>query len=454
MTGPRRIAAAMTMALALLDAPELSAQATSSDSLGGVWEGIADMPNGRLGMRLEIRRSDTEWKGVFHVPDEAVEIPVREVQARADSITVTIVPGRSFRGVALGDSLPGTLEFDGRQFPALFVRAGSATARSLRARADSVIAAHRAAPLVRTAGGPALGEVDGAALAALITAADSAHSHAVVLLRNGRLVGEWHSGGAARRLEAMSVTKAVVNLAAGRLQALGLLESLDTPVHRYFPEWSDGAPSRVTIRHLLSHTSGIVSERDTRAIYASGDFVRHALDAGVRDEPGTEFFYNNSAVNLLAGVIGRIAGKPMDEFLRDDLFAAMGISDVAWSRDRSGNPHGMSGLQIHARDLAKLGQLVLNAGVWEGRRLIEQAWFETSLQPGSRLNPRAGLLWWLIRDDEAIVGYRADGYLGQYMVIYPETGLVGVRMVQASPAYDPATDLFGDFAERVRALVP
>ncbi|HSK18457.1 MAG TPA: serine hydrolase [Longimicrobiales bacterium] len=447
-----RAIAGATTALAVLTFPGACQVTRQSGTLAGVWEGTANVPNGRLVMQLDIRRSEGGWSGFFRVPAESVEIPIEAVQASLDSVTVKVVPGRIFTGVLNRDSLPGTLELDGRRFPTLFVRAGSATARSLRARADSVVAEHRAKPLVRTATGPAFHDVDNAALHGLIAAADSAHTHSLVLLRDGQLVGEWHSGGDARRIEAMSVTKSILNLAAGRLQTLGLLESLDTPVHHFFPQWSEGAASRVTICHLMTHTSGIVSDRDTREIYASDDFVQYALDSGVGKEPGSEFFYNNSAVNLLAGVISRIAGQPMDEFLREGLFAALGITDFEWSRDRAGNPHGMSGLQIHARDLAKLGQLVLNRGVWEDRRLIDAAWFDTSMTAGSPLNPRAGMLWWLIREKEDIVGYRADGYLGQYVVIYPESGLVAVRMVMSSPAYDPATDLFGDFAERVRAL--
>jgi CubicO group peptidase (beta-lactamase class C family) len=83
-----------------------------------------------------------------------------------------------------------------------------------------------------------------------------------------------------------------------------------------------------------------------------------------------------------------------------------------------------------------------------------------SLRPGSDLSGRVGLLWWLIRDPGPdgepeggpVVGYRADGYLGQYLVIYPAERLVGVRMVASSPAYDPDTDGFREFQAMLRDL--
>jgi CubicO group peptidase (beta-lactamase class C family) len=275
------------------------------------------------------------------------------------------------------------------------------------------------------------------------------------VLHDGDLVGAWYPRGERRKIEAMSATKSVVSLAVGRLLTTGALESIDVPVHTFYPEWATGPRSAITIRHLLNHTSGIEVGRTAEAIYASDDFVRFALDADLASEPGTVVFYNNSATNLLAGVVGEAAGQRMDLFLRDDLFARLGITDFGWSLDPAGNPHGMAGLQIHAEDFARIGQLVLQRGEWNGERLIDDAWFDASMAPGSELSPRVGLLWWLTRDDDgAVAGYRADGYLGQYLVVYPRERLVGVRMVGQSAAYDAETDGFPEFQAMLRALVP
>ncbi|HSH46389.1 MAG TPA: serine hydrolase [Longimicrobiales bacterium] len=301
-------------------------------------------------------------------------------------------------------------------------------------------------------GGAAAG-VDAAALDRLVEASSDAHSHALVVIRGDSLVGTWYAGGERRMVETMSVTKSVLNLALGRLVTLGALPSIDVPVADYFPEWRETEREAITVRHLLNHTSGL-ADPGTGAIYASGDFVRLALESDLATTPGTAVAYNNNAVNLLAGLMCRAAGDRLDHFLAEDLFTRLGINQFRWSLDEAGNPHGMAGLQMYAEDLARLGQLVLRRGEWNGRQLIQSSWFDESLRPGSHLSDELGLLWWIIRDEDGqVVGYRADGYLGQYLVIYPEEELVAVRLVASSPAYDPDTDAFRDFPAMVMDLV-
>lgn len=238
--------------------------------------------------------------------------------------------------------------------------------------------------------------LDPAALARLLKDAEAAHSSALVLLRHGKLVGQWYFGGQSHRIEAMSATKSVVSLAVGLLLDEAKLASIDEPVATFFPEWRGTPKERITIRHLLNHTSGLFSRRTTEAIYASKDFVRFALDARLDAEPGTTFVYNNSATNLLAGVIAAAAGEPLDEYLRHRLFEPLGIQDVTWLRDSVGNRHGMSGMQLHPVDFAKIGQLMLDGGVWQGRRVLSPEWIRQSTQgPAQALDPTCGLLWWL-----------------------------------------------------------
>lgn len=387
-------------------------------------------------------------------------------------------------------------------------------------------------PLVQTApakgnGSTVSGLVNKQALDELLVRAEETHSDAIVILRDGKLVGAWHSGGVLEKIETMSITKSVLNLAIGRLITLGKIDSIDQPVHSFFPEWNQGLYARVTLRHLLTHTSGLQANITTEKIYASRDFVDFALHSDIVDEPGSKFFYNNKAVNLLAGIAQNASGKPLDAFLRDDLFAELGISDFDWQHDRAGNPHGMSGLQIRPEDLARLGQFTLDRGKLGEKQLIDESWFDRSFAPGSSLNPYYGLLWWLSReiisytiDDEHIsalreagvdeqflttvqqklkghyesweayrtalekalgadytniinkellplrstplglsrkefgrlIGYRAEGDLGQFLVAYPREKLVGVRMIEKSFFPDRYREGFGDFPDRLLAL--
>jgi CubicO group peptidase (beta-lactamase class C family) len=302
--------------------------------------------------------------------------------------------------------------------------------------------------------------IDPAALASLERRARDSESDAVVIYQDGVLIAEWYFGKPQGPIEAMSATKSVVNLAIGRLIDTGKLRSLDQPVSELFPEWRQGKKRDITIRQLMNHTSGLQNVPNTGVeIYPSPDFVKLALAAEVSDEPGSRFAYNNKAVNLLAAIVQVAAGVALDRYLREEVFAPMAITDFAWSPDPAGTPQVMAGFQVRARDLAKLGQMMLDGGTWQGRRIVSAAWIAESTRPSQALQPKCGLLWWLVRDPQAdgkpAVGYYADGFLGQYLVVIPAAGIVAVRQrrIPSDEAkIDDARLGFSEFPQLVRAL--
>jgi CubicO group peptidase (beta-lactamase class C family) len=258
------------------------------------------------------------------------------------------------------------------------------------------------------------GTVDASALQQLLRAAEAAHSDAVVVWKDGQKVGAWYFGKSPKRIEAMSATKSIVNLAIGRLVTTGAIRSIDDPVSKYYPEWKQGRKQAITIRQLLDHTSGMQSE-SSQEVESSPDVVQFALAAELTDKPGTHFYYNNKAVNLLAGIVQKASGKKMDALLRSDVFGPLGITDFVWVRDSAGNPYSYARLEILPEDMAKLGQLVLDRGRWNGKQLIAPEWFDAIMR-GSAVEPRAGLPWWLVPqhttfviDDERIRALAAAG---------------------------------------------
>lgn len=255
--------------------------------------------------------------------------------------------------------------------------------------------------------------LDQAALAALVARAEESGSDALVVLADGKLVGEWTFGSEPGPIEAMSATKSIVSLAIGKLIDQGVIRSVDEPVHTFYPEWKQGKKQAITIRHLLDHTSGLQNVPNTGVeIYPSPDFVKLALAAELSSDPGTRFSYNNKAVNLLAGIVEVASGQRMDEYIGAEIFAPMGITDYTWTRDDAGNPHAMSGLQIRAMDLAKIGQMMLDGGTWRGQRILSQEWIAASTRPGE-LVPSCGLLWWLLPEWQklSLTGADLDGWL-------------------------------------------
>lgn len=229
-------------------------------------------------------------------------------------------------------------------------------------------------------------------LNALLTEARATNSSALVLVQNGEtLVNEILDGRGERPLETMSVTKAVISLLVGRAMTLRHIQNIDTPIGEFYPEWRQGRKKDITLRHLLTHTSGLQNVPVAHVeIYPSADFVQLALCAELETIPGEQFAYNNKAVNLICGILERATGHKVDEFARAELFSPLGIEHVDWMRDPAGNPHGMSGLGLRPRDLARLGELLLG-----GEGLISSEWIAESTHPATPAFKRIGLLWWM-----------------------------------------------------------
>ena len=206
--------------------------------------------------------------------------------------------------------------------------------------------------------------MDKAALAPLIARAQATHSDALVVRQHDRVVGSWYSDNELTPILTMSCTKSVVNLAIGALIDDGQVAGLDQPVCDFYPEWRQGNKRRITIRHLLNHTSGLQNHPNAGIeLEPSPDWIQLALAAELSDVPGTRFAYNNKAVNLLAGIVQRAARQRLDHYLRDRIFAPLDITAVDWVYDQAGTPYAAGGLSLLASDLAKIGQLVLNRGV-------------------------------------------------------------------------------------------
>ncbi len=116
-------------------------------------------------------------------------------------------------------------------------------------------------------------------------------------------------------------------------------------------------------------------------------------------------------------------------------------------------------MALRADDLARFGTLMLQDGMWDGQQLVSSEWVHDSTQP-SPLLPGCGRLWWMLREPEteAIVGYRADGWLGQVLVVIPDQHIVAVRQMRGRPEHwkygDEGVDTYRDFLKLVQQLVP
>lgn len=227
--------------------------------------------------------------------------------------------------------------------------------------------------------------------------AAAAHSDALLIQHGGITLLSHSTHGAFEPVPLMSATKSVVALAIGLLITEGRLPSLDEPVSTLYPEWRQGRKRDITVRMLMDHTSGLQNVANAGVeLEGAPDLVALALAAELASDPGTTFSYNNKATNLLAGIVERLAGQPIDAYVAERIFAPLGITAHAWLKDSAATPMGMAGLSLSAPDLAKLGRLVLDGGrAPDGTRLLDPL-FVQALTAQSARSPDVGLLWWRI----------------------------------------------------------
>jgi CubicO group peptidase (beta-lactamase class C family) len=173
--------------------------------------------------------------------------------------------------------------------------------------------------------------------------------------------------------------------------------------------------------------------------------------------PGEFFYYSSGTTNILSRCLARALGVDaggMALFMRDRLFAPLGMTSAAPRFDAAGTFIGSSFCFATPRDFARFGLLYLRGGIWEGRLLLPQGWVDyartpTAQQPGSDSDGPYGAHWWLDRAGPG--SFSACGYEGQHIVICPDRDLVIVRLGDTPPANQPVVKTWlGDLAETFR----
>ncbi len=277
-------------------------------------------------------------------------------------------------------------------------------------------------------------------------------THSVLVARRGRLVVEeyfygfdrdtWHD----MRSASKTLTSALVGLAIDAER----IDSVEAPALGFFPRYRryanwDSRKAQITVRDLLRMASGLdANDSDPRSAASEGayqsqtaqpDWIKFALDAPMIADPGAQSLYGGANPLILGGILEEAVEEPVEWFVHRTLFGPLGIDEYKFLVDPTGVVYMGGGLHMRPRDMAKFGQLFLDGGVWQGKRILSEEWVRESTGKYGRLAPldrnghQYGYLWWhhvYNVGDRVIETIEARGAGGQYIFVVPSLQLVVV----------------------------
>jgi len=267
--------------------------------------------------------------------------------------------------------------------------------------------------------------------------------HAVVIARNGKLVLEEYFHGANRDQlhNERSAGKSVSATIIGAAMLAGAPIKFSTPVYQVMnggtmPASLEPRKRAMTLEHLMTMSSGYFCDDNNDAAPGNengmwekqSDFYKFTLGLPMAFSPGDTAIYCSVNPNLALGMVGRAAGES-PFYLFDRLVATpMGITRYVWPLDRVRNPYGGGGMGLVARDFMKFGQLMLDDGIWHGRRILSSEFVRRASSTLVKIAGRDyGLLWWpqsFTVGNRTIRGFAALGNGGQIVMVFPELKLV------------------------------
>jgi CubicO group peptidase (beta-lactamase class C family) len=258
-------------------------------------------------------------------------------------------------------------------------------------------------------------------------------ANAMVMLRHGKIFCELYKSQWNRDNYQMvfSVTKSIVGIAAGIAVSDGLIAVNDSIIS-YFKdivkEAIDENMKLMKIEHLLTMTSGKPADGEMEKGEWKGEWheynniLKNFLLNPIPNKPGEIFSYNTDGVDVLSQIIEKASGIRFDKYVQERLFAPLGIENYKWDDEVDGIVNAGYGLHLHAKDLAKIGLLMLNGGKWNNVLLLDSVWIERSssnLSNGGECG--YGYLFWRQKPAKS---YAAVGMDGQFCVIMPEQDMV------------------------------
>ena len=266
-----------------------------------------------------------------------------------------------------------------------------------------------------------------AALLRELDASKDTEMHHFMALRHGKVIcecnfapypkGMWHI--------THSMCKSITGMAIGMLIEEEKLK-LDENIYDIFPDHTNAFSKIfrpvITVENLLTMTSGVTFNES--GIVSGNDWLGSFLNASVNGKPGTEFQYNSLNTYVLSAIVTKRTGETLTEYLTPRLFEPLGITKYYWETCPKGITKGGWGLFLCAEDMAKLGQLYLQKGKWNGQQLVSEYWIEISTARHLKTQNDTygyGYQLWM---EQRPGSFEYNGMLGQNVIIYPDMDMV------------------------------
>jgi len=266
-----------------------------------------------------------------------------------------------------------------------------------------------------------------AALLRELDASKDTEMHHFMALRHGKVIcecnfapypkGMWHI--------THSMCKSITGMAIGMLieeEKLKLDENIYDIFSDHINAFSKIFRPVITVENLLTMTSGITFNES--GIVSGNDWLGSFLNASVNGKPGTEFQYNSLNTYVLSAIVTKRTGETLTEYLTPRLFGPLGITKYYWETCPKGITKGGWGLFLCAEDMAKLGQLYLQRGKWNGQQLVSEYWIEISMARHLKTQNDTygyGYQLWM---EQRPGSFEYNGMLGQNVIIYPDMDMV------------------------------
>lgn len=261
--------------------------------------------------------------------------------------------------------------------------------------------------------------------------------HSFLISKKGQIINQYYYSGFTQDSlnNVKSITKSIVGLLIGIAIDQQLIKDIHQPVIDYFDDCDDHSgfaeKNEISIEHLLMMQSGIQWNNRARIKdqwwfhETPNCFFLNYFPMDTSTSAGVKFSYNSAAAHLLSGIISRVSGMSTKQFADKYLFQPLGIKDYFWEQDRAGEYRGNSELYLLPKDMLKIGHLLLNNGIYQGKSIVSDSWIKSTLEKAYDATPlmNYGYLWMTSKDKSPFFFF-AGGSGGQHIFIIPDYHIV------------------------------